>query len=99
MLMIYTQEAYPTLVTTSGFGLGNAVCRLASIVTPSIGQMLLDTTSILTTFTVYAVGFALAALVSTLLPFETLGRNADAVEKATAKEPSEATPLKGPAKA
>lgn len=91
VIMVYTTEAYPTLLTTTSYGFGNAFTRLAGAITPSVGQVLLDSTSSFTTFAVYGIGCALATVLAALLPFETKGRDADAIERA--RPLSEATPL------
>jgi len=97
VLMVYTAEAFPTLLTTTGYGLCNAFTRLAGAITPSVGQVLLDSSTSFVAFTVYGVACLLAAVLAMLLPFDTRGRDADAIERARLEKPSEITPLKGQA--
>ena len=92
--MIYTAEAYPTLTANFGYGVCNAVTRLSAALTPTVSQMLLDDATSLVTFSSYALSCAGAALLCTLLPFETLGRDADAAERAGG--PKESSPLNVP---
>ena len=95
ILMVYTAEAYPTLLTSTGYGLGNACTRLAGALTPYVGQVLLEGSSPFGAFAVYGAGCAGAAALAWALPFETKGRDADAVERQRLEgKPSEATPLR-----
>ncbi len=89
VIFVYTMEAYPTLITNFGLGAASTFTRLAGALTPYVGQEMLDKTSGVTTFMVYAAGSGLAFLLSVALPFETLGRNADTIEA----ERAEASPL------
>ena len=91
VVTLYTAEAYPTLVTNFGYGFCNAFTRLSATLTPTVGQMLLDHATSFVTFASYSVGCAAAAVLSAFLPFETLGRNADAAQRATG--PKETSPL------
>lgn len=92
--MIYTVECYPTLLTGTGFGICNAFTRAGGALTPLVGAVLIDDTTSFLTWSVFGVGCAFGALTSFLLPFETLGRDADAVERARLKQVlTEATPL------
>ena len=103
VLMVYTAEAYPTLTKNFAYGFNNAFTRLGGAITPTIGQVLLDHTSSVVTFSVYAAGCLVSALLTALLPFDTLGRDPDTGEVAARKgkgnlaeetpPPTEITPL------
>ena len=63
-----------------------------------LGQVLLASPSDYVTFIVYSVACAVGAVLSALLPFETLGRDANAAEQLrgvskSRPPPSERTPL------
>ena len=78
-LYILTPEAFPTHVRNFALGLSTVVTRVGGTVTPAVGQLLLErSTSSLPTFLVYTTSCLVGALAAAALPFETLGRDADA---------------------
>ena len=85
-VMIYASEAYPTLLAVTGYGCGNAFTRLLGMITPTVGQVLLDSTTPFWAFATYGAACLLGVVVSALLPFDTLGRDADAEERRRAME-------------
>ena len=66
--ILYTSDAYPTDVRSLGLGFANVFTRLAGCLTPLCGQLLLEYTSGLTTFVVYALCSGIAAICSWWLP-------------------------------
>lgn len=72
-LYAYTPELFPTPLRTTGMGLVSGVARLASVLSPSIGAMLL-TGNLSLALTVFAVCFALAALSAWAIGVETRGQ-------------------------
>lgn len=73
-LYAYTPELFPTAVRTTGMGFTSAMARVASVVSPSVGAMLLSGQLGLA-LSVFAVTLALAAASAWLIGVETRGRH------------------------
>eukprot|EP01052_Picozoa_sp_SAG31_P021010 SAG31_NODE_1603_length_7767_cov_10.433359_5_plen_128_part_00 len=72
-LYLYTPESLPTTVRATGLGACSAVSRLAGMVSPAVGQLLVDGDPSVPLL-VYAVSYFIgAAVVSRALPLETAG--------------------------
>ena len=83
-IIIYSSEAYPTDVRSLGLGFANVFTRVAGVITPLFGQLLLEYTSGLATFGAYAVASFIAAIAATLLPVQIPsegGKRIDRTEK------------------
>ena len=91
---IYTSEAFPTTLRATSLGLCQIFARGAGAATPVVAQIMLASSSNFDVFIVYAVVSLAAVGVAMLLPFDTRGRSADAVE--AARVASEASPLIAP---
>jgi putative MFS transporter len=72
-LYAYTPELYPTEVRGSGMGWASAMARVAGILAPTVGGLLLQVNLILA-LTVYAGFFVLAGCATLFLTHETRGR-------------------------
>lgn len=72
-LYAYTPELFPTAVRTTGMGFVSGVARLASVLSPSIGAMLL-TGQLTLALTLFAACFALAAACAWDIGIETKGK-------------------------
>jgi MFS transporter, putative metabolite:H+ symporter len=72
-LYAYTPEVYPTQVRTTGMGTASSFARVGGVVAPLVGGALFPV-SLTLALTVFAVGFAAAALAVTSLRLETRGR-------------------------
>jgi len=81
MCYIYTPEVFPTSLRATCFGICQFCGRIAAAATPIIAQLLVTSTSSFATFSVYVGVCLFSVLVTVLLPYETLGRNADEVEE------------------
>lgn len=92
VLYVYTAELYPTRIRNFSLGLTSSCGRLGAFAAPLVGQHLIDHTSGLGTFLPFVGVQCVAAGLALALPFETLGRNPDAVPE----ELSETTKLIGP---
>ena len=79
---VYCSEAYPTRVRNVAVAFCNSFARLAAIVAPLVGQLLLDDVSSLGTFGTFGFFGLVATLAALRLPFETLGRDADLCARA-----------------
>ena len=73
LAFLYTSEAYPTHVRTTGIGLLNSVGRIGGLTTPFIAQVL-SRYSMSLSFIIYAAISFLGAVCAFLLPIETNGR-------------------------
>ena len=83
-IIIYSSEAYPAEVRSLGLGFANVFTRVAGVITPLFGQLLLEYTSGLATFGAYAVASFIAAIAATLLPVQIPsegGKRIDRTEK------------------
>lgn len=75
----YTPEVYPTALRTTGMGAASATTRIAGILAPSLGAMLLGV-SIPVALGTFAGAYGLSGLAALALPYETRGQPlADAV--------------------
>jgi putative MFS transporter len=72
-LYAYTPELYPTEVRGSGMGWASAMARVAGILAPTVGGLLLQVNLVLA-LTVYAGFFVLAGCATLFLTHETRGR-------------------------
>ncbi|WP_104990789.1 MFS transporter [Deinococcus sp. NW-56] len=72
-LYAYTPELFPTPLRTTGMGLVSGMARLASLLSPSLGALLL-TGQLAWALGLFAACFALAALCAWLIGVETRGR-------------------------
>lgn len=78
-LYAYTPEVYPTALRTTGMGAASAMTRIAGILAPSLGAMLLGV-SIPVALGTFAGAYGLSGLAALALPYETRGQPlADAV--------------------
>ncbi len=71
---LYTLEAYPTHVRSTGMGLASCACRIGGLLTPYVAQVL-SKQSMFLTLMIYGVMSLIGALCSFLLPIETKGRH------------------------
>lgn len=67
-------QVYPTSVRALGLGLCSSMARVGCIATPIIAQVLLKVSAV-GTIALYAGLGAFAALLTMLLPIETMGRD------------------------
>lgn len=72
-LYAYTPELFPTPLRTTGMGFVSGMARLASVLSPSVGALLL-TGQLGVALTLFAACFALAALCGWAIGIETRGR-------------------------
>ncbi|ANE43412.1 MFS transporter [Deinococcus puniceus] len=72
-LYAYTPELFPTPLRTTGMGFVSGMARLASVLSPSVGAMLL-TGHLSVALTLFAVCFALAAACAWAIGIETRGQ-------------------------
>ncbi len=72
-LYAYTPELFPTQVRTTGVGFVSGIARLASVLSPSIGAMLL-TGQLPVALGVFALSFAVAAACAWAIGIETRGQ-------------------------
>ena len=70
---LYTSEAYPTHVRSTGAGMLNSIGRIGGLLTPFIAQVL-SQNSMFLTFMIYAVISLIGAVIAFFLPIETKGR-------------------------
>lgn len=70
---IYTAEVYPTNIRTLGIGASSSWARVGAMVTPFVAQVLLDQ-SLTAAVWVYGGVCVCAAILTALLPIETMGR-------------------------
>ncbi|MFC6591285.1 MFS transporter [Deinococcus lacus] len=73
-LYAYTPELFPTRLRSTGMGLMSSVARVASVLSPSIGAMLL-TGQLSAALTIFALCFAGAAVCAWLIGVETRGQS------------------------
>lgn len=101
---MYTPEAYPTPLRSTGLGTCSTWTRIAGTITPVIGIVLLKTgffTNLKDDIYIYWIGYIypflsygtalfIAGIASALLPIETLGRNLqDEIDEDTTKSAKE----------
>lgn len=72
-LYAYTPELFPTPVRTTGMGFVSGMARLASVLSPSLGAMLL-TGQLAVALTLFAACFAVAAVCAWAIGVETRGQ-------------------------
>lgn len=72
----YTPELFPTDVRTTGMGMASSSARLASVISPSVGSLLV-TGSLTIALTVFAGCFVLAAACAWFIGIETRGKQLD----------------------
>ena len=72
-LYVYTPEIYATEVRSIGLGTACAAARIGAIVTPFIGQVMLEY-SVVLAVCIYAVLALTAAILACFLPIETKGK-------------------------
>ncbi|SMB90737.1 MFS transporter [Deinococcus hopiensis] len=72
-LYAYTPELFPTPVRTTGMGFVSSMARLASVLSPSVGAMLL-TGRLGVALTLFSACFAVAAVCGWLIGVETRGQ-------------------------
>jgi putative MFS transporter len=68
-LYAYTPEAYPTSIRTTGIGTASAMTRIAGVIAPSIGAMVIGK-SIFVPLAVFAIAYVLAGAGAVSLPSE-----------------------------
>lgn len=73
VIYVYTAEAYPTIVRSLGIGVSNSANRLGGITAPFISEELYAAGPRVP-FVVFGLLSAVAIVINTFLPFETLGR-------------------------
>jgi putative MFS transporter len=82
-----TREAYPTVVRTTGMGAASGMARVAGVLAPLLGGLLIPI-SLPAALGVYAAAFAVAGLAVLGLGVETRGRPlADSLERVPAVAP------------
>jgi MFS family permease len=81
VVKIYSTEAYPTKLRGLGYGTGHSFARLGGVLTPFICEFLWKYFGILTPFFFITIIGAASVYNSNALPFETLGRNLDQLDK------------------
>lgn len=74
----YTPELFPTRVRSTGMGLMSSMARAASLISPSVGALLL-TGHLSVALTVFALCFAVAAACAWAIGIETRGQQLDDV--------------------
>ncbi|GHG07086.1 MFS transporter [Deinococcus piscis] len=74
----YTPELFPTRLRSTGMGLMSSMARAASLISPSVGAMLL-TGNLSIALTVFALCFAIAAASAWAIGVETRGQQLDDV--------------------
>lgn len=74
----YTPELFPTRVRSTGMGLMSSMARAASLISPSVGALLL-TGNLGVALTVFALCFAIAAACAWAIGIETRGQQLDDV--------------------
>lgn len=72
-LYAYTPELFPTAIRTTGMGFVSGVARLASVLSPSVGALLL-TGQLTVALTLFAACFAVAAACAWGIGIETKGK-------------------------
>lgn len=72
-LYAYTPELFPTAVRTTGMGFTSAMARVASVLSPSVGALLLSG-QLSVALTVFAVTLAVAAVCAWAIGVETRGQ-------------------------
>lgn len=73
-LYAYTPEVYPTQLRATGMGAASAMTRVAGLLAPLLGGVLLAT-SLPLALTVFAIAFAVCGLAAFALPYETRGKH------------------------
>ncbi|ADY25925.1 major facilitator superfamily MFS_1 [Deinococcus proteolyticus MRP] len=74
----YTPELFPTRLRSTGMGLMSSMARAASLISPSVGALLL-TGNLSVALTVFALCFAIAAASAWAIGIETRGQQLDDV--------------------
>ncbi len=72
-LYAYTPEVYPTQLRATGMGAASAMTRVAGLLAPLLGGLLLAT-SLPLALTVFALAFVACGLAALALPYETRGK-------------------------
>lgn len=72
-LYAYTPEVYPTQLRATGMGAASAMTRVAGLLAPLLGGLLLAT-SLPLALTVFASAFGVCGLAALALPYETRGK-------------------------
>lgn len=78
---VYTTEAYPTKLRGLGYGTGHSFARLSGMLVPFISEIFIYLFGILSPFYLVFFTSAIGVYNSYCLPFETLGRKLDQVER------------------
>jgi hypothetical protein len=77
---MFTPEAYPTVVRTTGFGVANSMGRFGGMAAPFLGATFVERGLATTALALLSLAMALAAGISLALPVETRGKGlADAL--------------------
>jgi len=76
VVYIYTPEVYPTLLRSSGLGMGSSMARVGGMLTPFVAVVLSrqSLTGIQAALSIYGGSSIVAAVCSFFLPIETMGR-------------------------
>jgi MFS transporter, putative metabolite:H+ symporter len=81
IIKVYSTEAYPTKIRGLGYGTGHSVARLAGMSAPFVSELLINYFGLIAPFYCVLL-FPIVGIINTfLLPFETLGRDLDKIER------------------
>ena len=78
LMYTITPEIYPPTVRSTALGACSIFTRMGAAFTPFLAQYLLDSASALATYCTFSATMLVAAVCTALLPYETLGYDADA---------------------
>ena len=78
---VYTTEAYPTKLRGLGYGTGHSFARLAGTLVPFIAEAMVHLFGLVSPFILVFFASGLGVYNAYSLPFETLGRKLDTVER------------------
>jgi putative MFS transporter len=81
IVKIYCCEAYPTKIRGMGYGLGHSFARLGGIMVSFLSEGLRYSFGLFSPYYFLAIICLIGVVNSYFLPFETLGRNLDHIEK------------------
>jgi putative MFS transporter len=81
VVKIYSTEAYPTKIRGLGYGTGHSFARLSGMLVPFLSEFLWYNFGLLSPFYFVLITSLIAVYNSHLLPFETLGRQLDHIDR------------------
>ena len=92
---VYTSEAYPKNVRATGLGMAHLFTRIAGMLAPVFANVVYATDATLC-IVLFSVMFAVVALSSALLPFDTLGLQMDSVSTESESEETDESATQKP---